>query len=70
MYKRTSLMVETDLLNQASQLLGTNGPTETVRGALEQTVRQARLKELTQWELPEDFPEQLAAMREPRRFAE
>lgn len=70
MYKRTSLMVETDLLDQASRLLGTQGPTETVRGALEQTVRQARLRELTQWELPEDFPEQIVGMREPRQFAE
>jgi putative endonuclease len=67
---KLALLAEHKDLDQASQLLGTEGSTDTARGALEQTVRQARLKELTEWELPEDFPGQVAGMRETRQFVE
>lgn len=68
MGKRTSLILEPDLLAEAEQLLGTRGPTATVRDALERVVRQVHLNRLAQWELPEDFPERLKRMREPRKF--
>lgn len=63
MGKRTSLILEPDLLAAAEELLGTRGPTATVRGALERAIRQAHLERLAQWELPEDAPERLERMR-------
>ena len=68
MGKRTSLILEPSLLEEASKILGTKGPTATVRKSLEGVVRQAHLERLAQWELPEDFPEQLERMRQPRTF--
>ena len=49
-------------------MLGTKGPTATVRTALERAVRQERLDRLAQLELPEDFMDRLKRMREPRKF--
>lgn len=68
MGKRTSLILEPKLLAEAEQLLGTKGPTATVREALERSVRQVHLESLAQWEFPEDALEQLWRMREPRKF--
>ena len=68
MGKRTSLILEPSLLEEASKILGTKGPTATVRKSLEGVVRQAHLDRLARWELPEDFPEQLERMRQPRTF--
>ena len=68
MGKRTSLIVEPRLLEEAAGVLGTKGPTATVREALERTVRQERLNRLAKLELPDDFMEQLKRMREPRKF--
>ncbi len=68
MGKRTSLIVEPDLLREAEQILETKGPTATVRESLSRAVRQARLDRLAQIEFPEDALEQLARMREPRKF--
>lgn len=68
MGKRTSLIVEPHLLEDAAKVLGTKGPTATVREALGQVVRQAALQRLARWDLPDDFPEQLERMREPRAF--
>lgn len=68
MGKRTSLIVEPDLLAEAEQLLDTKGPTATVREALGRVVRQERLDHLARWEFPEDALERLKRMREPRKF--
>ncbi len=68
MAKRTSLIVEPQLLDEASRILGTKGPTATVRESLRRTVRQDHLERLADWELAEDFPDRLAQMREPRDF--
>lgn len=68
MGKRTSLIIEPDLLTEAEQLLDTKGPTATVREALQRAVRQVHLERLAQWEFPDDFLEQLKRMREPRKF--
>jgi Arc/MetJ family transcription regulator len=65
MAKRTSLIVEPALLDEAARILGTEGPTATVRESLKRTVRQDHLERLAEWELPEDFPRQLAEMRAP-----
>lgn len=68
MGKRTSLIVDPTLMEEAAAMLGTKGPTATVRAALERAVRQERLDRLAQLELPEDFMDQLERMREPRKF--
>lgn len=67
--KRTSFLVETELLDEAAGVLGTKGPTETIRQSLEETVAHARRKALAEWELPERFPEQVEELRRPRRLA-
>jgi Arc/MetJ family transcription regulator len=68
MGKRTSLIVDPALMEEAATMLGTKGPTATVRAALERAVRQERLDRLAQLELPENFMDQLKRMREPRKF--
>ncbi|HEX3608568.1 MAG TPA: hypothetical protein VHU14_02675 [Solirubrobacterales bacterium] len=68
MGKRTSLIIEPQLLEQAASVLETKGTTATVREALERVVRQAALDSLSQWECPDDFMDELKKMREPRKF--
>jgi Arc/MetJ family transcription regulator len=68
MGKRTSLIMEPKLLDEAARILGTKGATATVREALERVVRQQRLESLARWEFPEDALERLAQMRQPRKF--
>jgi Arc/MetJ family transcription regulator len=46
MTKRTSLNLDMSLIDEARTVLGSNGTTETVHKALEEVVRQARLREL------------------------
>ncbi len=53
MVKRTSLNLDHDLVAQARQELGSNGTTDTVHRALEQVVRQAKLRRLTQYDFSE-----------------
>lgn len=65
MTKHTSLYLDEDLLREAEEILGTAGPTGTVRAALENVVRRARLKNLTTWEV-ELTPADLDALRGPR----
>jgi hypothetical protein len=68
MGKRTSLIVEPALLEDAARVLGTRGPTATVRESLRRVVRQDRLDRLGRLEFPEDALEQLERMRRPRTF--
>jgi len=68
MGKRTSLIVDQVLLREAERSVGTKGPTATVRESLQRVVRQAHLDRLARLELPEDFPERLEKMRQPRAF--
>ena len=44
--KRTSLNLDFDLLNEAKEILRTEETTETIHRALEDVVRQARLRRL------------------------
>ena len=46
MTKRTSLNLDMSLVDEARRVLGSNGTTETVHKALEEVVRQAKLREL------------------------
>ena len=63
--KHTSLYLDEGLLTEAGEILGTQGPTGTVRAALEDVIRRARLKSLTEWEI-ELQPEELEELRRPR----
>jgi hypothetical protein len=65
MTKHTSLYLEEELLREAEGVLGTSGPTGTVRAALEDVVRRAHLKRLTTWEI-ELTPDDLEELRRPR----
>jgi hypothetical protein len=60
--------LEGRVVDEASRALGTEGTTETVRAALENTVRDARLRRLAARRLPDDFPRQLEQLRVPRSF--
>ena len=65
MAKHTSLYLDEALLREAEEVLGTVGPTGTVRAALEDVVRRARLRNLTTWEV-ELTPADLDTLRDPR----
>jgi hypothetical protein len=64
MPKHTSLYLDQDLLDEARSILGTAGPTGTVRAALEDVVRRARLKNLARWDV-ELTPASLDELRQP-----
>ena len=68
MVKRTSMLIDPDLVADAARELGTEGTTATVRAALERTVRQAKLQRLAEWEFPDEAVGQLAEMRRPSRW--
>ena len=65
MGKHTSLYLDQQLLAEAGSILGTSGPTGTVKAALEDVVRRARLKSLTSWDL-ELTETDLERLRGPR----
>ena len=46
MIKRTSLNLDMSLVDEAREVLGTNGTTETVHRALDEVARQAKLRRL------------------------
>jgi Arc/MetJ family transcription regulator len=48
MTKRTSLNLDMSLVDEARQVLGTRGTTETVNRALAEVVRQDKLRRLTE----------------------
>jgi hypothetical protein len=57
MTKHTSLYLDADLLREAEAILGTSGPTGTVKAALEDVVRRAHLKRLTEWDVELTAPQ-------------
>lgn len=61
----TSLYLDQELLHEAETVLGTSGPSRTVKAALEDVVRRARLRSLAQWEV-ELAEDDLRRLREPR----
>lgn len=64
--KHTSLYLDEQLLQEAESVLGTSGPSGTVRAALEDVVRHARIERLAAWDV-ELTPEELRRMRSRRR---
>lgn len=69
MAKHTSIYLDGELLLEAGAALGTSGPTRTVRAALDDVVRRARLKRLAEWDV-ELTPEELDELRRRSDAAE
>lgn len=68
MIKRTSLNLDLDLVAQAREILGSNGTTETVHRALQDVVRQEKLRRLTEYDFSELTPDVLDRLRATRTW--
>lgn len=66
--KRTTINLDQDLLDEASETLGTSQMTETVHAAMADVVRRRKLEALTKMEFPGMSLEKLKEMRRPRNF--
>lgn len=66
MVKRTSLNLDFELVAQAREALGSNGTTDTVHRALEEVVRQQKLRWLAERDFSELTPEKLRELRATR----
>ncbi len=64
--KRTSLNLDLDLVGKAREVLGSNGTTDTVHRALEEVVRQEKLRWLAERDFSELTPEKLRELRATR----
>ena len=62
------MYLDEELVQRAGEILGTSGPTGTVRAALEDVVRRARLRNLADWEVELNHAE-LDELRRPRAAA-
>ena len=65
MAKHTSMYLDEEQVQRAGEILGTSGPTGTVRAALEDVVRRAHLQNLAGWDVELDET-QLDELRRPR----
>lgn len=66
--KRTSLNLDLDLVGKAREVLGSNGTTDTVHRALEEVVRQEKLRRLAKRDFSELTPEKLRELRATRTW--
>ena len=66
--KRTSLNLDLDLVGAAREVLGSNGTTDTVHRALEEVVRQEKLRWLAERDFSELTPEVLRKLRATRTW--
>lgn len=66
MKKRTTVILDSDLLTEAAEVLGTKKTTETIRRSMEEVVRRERLETLFQWDFQDLTPDALAEMRKPK----
>jgi Arc/MetJ family transcription regulator len=66
MKKRTTLNLDTELLQKAQEALGTSRTTETVHRALAEVVNRPRRQRLAMRDLPGLTPENLQRMRQIR----
>jgi Arc/MetJ family transcription regulator len=58
--------VDTTLVAEAAEVLGTNGTTQTVHAAMEEVVRRARRRRLAAHRFEDLTPEVLDELRKPR----
>ena len=68
MVKRTSLNLDLDLVAEAREVLGSRGTTDTVHRALEEVVRQEKLRWLAERDFSELTPEVLDQLRATRTW--
>jgi Arc/MetJ family transcription regulator len=68
MIKRTSLNLDMSLVDEAREVLGTTGTTETVHKALEEVVRHDKLRQLAAWTFDFDNDEIEAAWQSEPDF--
>ena len=68
MVKRTSLNLDLDLIAEAREVLGSNGTTDTVHRALEEVVRQEKLRWLAERDFSDLTPEALDQLRATRTW--
>jgi len=66
--KRTSINLDLDLVAAAREVLGSNGTTDTVHRALEEVVRQQKLRWLAERDFSELTPEVLDRLRATRTW--
>ena len=64
MTKRTTLNLDTELLDEAAVILATEGNTETIHAALRDVVRRARLRRLAKRDFSSLTPELLGELRQ------
>ncbi len=68
MVKRTSLNLQFDLVDEARAVLGTRTTTDTVHRALEEVVRQEKLRQLADERFDDLTPEALEELRRTRTW--
>lgn len=61
--KRTTVILDTDLMRDAGVVLGTTKATDTIRAALERAVYEKHVRDLVAWELPDSAADDLDALR-------
>lgn len=66
--KRTSINLDHDLVAQAREILDSNGTTDTVHRALEEIIRQEKLRRLTERKFEDLTPEVLRKLRATRTW--
>ena len=66
--RRTSLILDLDLVDQARELLGTTTTTETIHRALHEAIGFERRRSLASRDFPDLTVEALEKMRRPRTF--
>lgn len=68
MVKRTSLNLDFDLVAEAREVLASNGTTDTIHRALEEVVRQQKLRWLAERDFSDLTPEKLRELRATRTW--
>jgi Arc/MetJ family transcription regulator len=68
MVKRTSLNLDLELVAEAREVLGSKGTTQTVHRALEEVVRQQKLRWLAERDFSDLTPEVLEQLRATRTW--
>ena len=66
--RRTSLILDLDLMDEARELLGTTTTTDTIHRALHEAIGFERRRSLASRDFPDLTVEALEKMRRPRTF--
>lgn len=66
--KRTTINLDRDLVDEASEALGTSRLVETVHAAMADVVRRQKLRQLAEQDFPDLSLEKIKELRRPRSF--